>query len=140
MKFQQVIESILADVSRTYPFIDDINSSGDTPLEFITILRDVLTRLSDASVRLNPKKTRLGFLDAEILGRHVSHNSVSLTDDRKRTILGIPTFREFAQADALFSWSSPVFPAFRALLRYPCCATQRCHLWLHRLSVHASPR
>ena len=90
MKFQQIIESILADVSRTYPFIDDINSSGDTPREFLTILRDVLTRLSDAGVRLNPKKTRLGFLDAEILGRHVSHNSVSLTDDRKRTILGIP--------------------------------------------------
>jgi len=90
MKFQQLIESILSGVPNVYPYIDDINIGADTPEELLSTLKEVFLRLLRANIHCNPKKTKLGFMHVNVLGRVVSQNKIGLTEERTKAVLAIP--------------------------------------------------
>ena len=77
--FQRVMQRVLADLEwrSCFVFLDDILVVSKTFEEHLSRLREVLTRLRDAGLRLKPKKCNLLRDKVPFLGHVISRDGIS---------------------------------------------------------------
>ena len=82
------LEGLLYGVCELY--LDDIIIHGQTEEEFATNLRDVLTRLQERGITVNPAKCRLGVPEVEYVGHVISETGLTMSDSKKQKVLDFP--------------------------------------------------
>ena len=75
---------------RVEVYIDDILTHGNSEEEFLCNLRLVFERLKAARLRLNPSKCILGVRTIEFLGRVLSQDGITISEERKLAVASIP--------------------------------------------------
>lgn len=67
-------------------FVDDVLVFSKNPEEHIQHLTEVVRRLSDANLTVNPAKALFAAREITFLGHRVSHNSLKIDSDRTKAI------------------------------------------------------
>ena len=77
--FQRLMESVLAKIAREkcLVYLDDVLVMGSTLEEHLSNLREVLTRLAEAGLKLKPSKCKLVHKKVEYLGYVVSSSGIA---------------------------------------------------------------
>ena len=75
--FQRLMDKILGGLPFAFVYVDDILVASPDPATHVVHLRQVLSRLRDAGMVINPKKCELGKSFIEILGHLVSSAGIS---------------------------------------------------------------
>ena len=88
--FQSVIEQVVATVPRTQPYLDDIVVTGTTTEEHLKNLRECLSRMRRAGVRLRREKCHFMQDEIEHLGHIVDHRGVRVNPDKAAAIRAAP--------------------------------------------------
>ena len=91
--FQRLMETVLSGLARDKCFIylDDVLVVGKTFEEHTNNLREVLTRLQEAGLRLKPSKCHLAKSKVTYLGYVVSKECVTVDPDKVAAIQKFPT-------------------------------------------------
>ena len=71
-------------------YLDDIFIYAVTYVEFIKLLREVLSVLAKHKLRLKAAKCEIGMPEICILGHWVSASGVRMGEDRKAAVLAMP--------------------------------------------------
>ena len=93
--FQRFIDQVLRGLSFCYAYIDDLLIASTSPAEHETHLRQVLQRLSDHGIVINPSKCVLGVTELDFLGHQVSPRGIYPLEEKVRAI------REFPQPTSI---------------------------------------
>jgi transposase InsO family protein len=72
-------------------YMDDVLIHSPTKEGLCKLLRSVLELLRARGLKLNKKKCLLGVDKVEFLGHTVSENGIAVSEDRKKSLLDIPT-------------------------------------------------
>ncbi|KAK3740332.1 hypothetical protein QZH41_000887 [Actinostola sp. cb2023] len=90
--FERFIEKVLAGLpwEVCLAYLDDIIVHADTFEAEIVRLRDVMERLRNAGVKLNPKKCRLFQQSVYFLGHVVSADGISTDPEKNRAVMDWP--------------------------------------------------
>ena len=95
--FQRIMESILQGLPNVSVYIDDILVTGKTPLEHLSNLDTVLTRLEQAGLRLKRKKCVFLLPVVEYLGYKISAQGIQPTEEKVNAIREAPTPQDVSQ-------------------------------------------
>ena len=117
--YQQFMEEVLEGISDVMAYLDDVIYSSDTWEEHLQTLDEAFARLAKNKVYLHPLKCEWGVQEIEYLGVKVSHNKISIADDKVAALnaytpptdfKGVRRFLGFAQYLAHFipNYSSKV--------------------------------
>ena len=71
-------------------YIDDIIIYGTTEEEFLDNLRAVLERLDERGITVNPAKCKFGVESVEYVGHVVSHDGLTMSEEKKAKVLDFP--------------------------------------------------
>ena len=93
--FQRFIDQVLRGLSFCYAYIDDLLIASTSLAEHETHLRQVLQRLSDHGIVINPSKCVLGVTELDFLGHQVSPRGIYPLEEKVRAI------REFPQPTSI---------------------------------------
>ena len=88
--FQRVIDILLQGIPGVVAYLDDILVTGPSDTEHLEFLKEVLTRLEKAGLRLNRKKCQFLTLEATYLGYHIDNEGLHPTDDKLRAVEAAP--------------------------------------------------
>ena len=80
--FQREMETLLAGVPHTAVFLDDLCVTGGSPAEHLLNVREVLTRLSDAGLKVNLSKTTWLAREVHYLGHRISAAGIQPSDEK----------------------------------------------------------
>ena len=117
--YQQFMEEVLEGVADVMAYLDDVIYASDTWEEHLQTLDEAFARLAKNKVYLHPLKCEWGVQEIEYLGVKVSHNKISIADDKVAALSaytpptdfkGVRRFLGFAQYLAHFipNYSSKV--------------------------------
>ena len=117
--YQQFMEEVLEGIDDVMAYLDDVIYASDTWEEHLKTLDEAFARLAEHKVYLHPLKCEWGVLEIEYLGVKVSHNKISIADDKVAALnaytpptdfKGVRRFLGFAQYLAHFipNYSSKV--------------------------------
>ena len=95
--FQRTMETLLAGIPGTCVFLDDVVCSGKTLQEHNLALREVLSRIRGAGLRLNKDKCVFGVSKVVYLGHQISGKGVEPTDDKVTAIANAPEPRNVSE-------------------------------------------
>ncbi|XP_043216459.1 uncharacterized protein K02A2.6-like isoform X6 [Amphibalanus amphitrite] len=98
--FQRIMTSLLAGIPHVTVFLDDVLVGGRDVAEHDRALREVLSRMSSAGLRLNKKKCSLRVPDVTYLGYRISGSGVHPTSEKQRAILEAPAPADVSQLRA----------------------------------------
>lgn len=87
--FQSCMASLLGDLQGVVVFVDDVIVAANSKAEMLSRLREVLTRLKDANLKLKREKCVFGAASVKYLGFQLSGEGVRIDDDRRRALKGI---------------------------------------------------
>ena len=90
--YQQQISNALEGLlyKRCEVYIDDIIIYGTTEEEFLDNLRAVLERLDERGITVNPAKCKFGVKSVEYVGHVVSHEGLTMSEEKKAKVLDFP--------------------------------------------------
>ena len=88
--FQRVIDSLLQGVPGVVAYLDDILVTGFSDTEHLESLKEVLTRLEKAGLRLNRKKCQFLASEVTYLGYRIDSEGLHPTDDKLRAVQAAP--------------------------------------------------
>ena len=88
--FQRFIDQVLRGLPFSYAYLDDLLIASATPEEHQQHLRQVLTRLQEHGIFINPAKSVLGVSDLEFLGHHVDSTGTRPLDSKVDAIRHFP--------------------------------------------------
>ena len=91
------METLLAGIPGTCVFLDDVVCSGKTLQEHNLALREVLSRIRGAGLRLNKDKCVFGVSKVVYLGHQISGKGVEPTDDKVTAITNAPEPRNVSE-------------------------------------------
>jgi len=80
--FQRLMAKVLGDLPYAFTYLDDVLIYSDDPEEHLKHLREVLSRIRQAGLRLNSEKCEFGKDEIEFLGFHVKDGKRSPTDEK----------------------------------------------------------
>ena len=117
--YQQFMEEVLEGIDDVMAYLDDVIYASDTWEEHLKTLDEAFARLAANKVYLHPLKCEWGVTEIEYLGVKVSHNKLSIADDKLAALKaysaptdfkGVRRFLGFAQYLAHFipNYSSKV--------------------------------
>lgn len=89
--FQRLVSKVLGGVSNCRAYLDDIVVHSDDWVSHMTTVREVFTRLSDASLTLNLTKCEFGKGTVPYLGQQVGRGQVRPVDAKISAIAACPT-------------------------------------------------
>lgn len=81
-RFQRLIDGLLGHIAGVVVLLDDVLVTGRTREEHDKRLREVLHKLSDAGLRINPSKSRFRAAEVRYLGHVVSAEGIKPLPDR----------------------------------------------------------
>ncbi|XP_043197488.1 uncharacterized protein K02A2.6-like [Amphibalanus amphitrite] len=87
---QRYMESLLAGIPHTVVFLDDVCITGKNQEEHLSNLEEVLRRLHDAGLRLNPKKCSWFQSEVQYLGFKVDSQGIHATEEKLKAIKEAP--------------------------------------------------
>ena len=88
--FQRFIDQVLRGLTFCYAYIDDLLIASASPEEHKTHLRQVLQRLSDQGMVMNPAKCVLGVPELDFLGHRVSAQGIQPLEGKVSVIRDFP--------------------------------------------------
>ena len=88
--FQRFIDQVLRGLSFCYAYIDDLLIASTSPKEHQEHLCQVLQRLSDHGIVINPSKCMFGVTELDFLGHRVNAQGIQPLEDRVRAIKEFP--------------------------------------------------
>ena len=88
--FQRFIDQVLRGLPFCYAYIDDLLVAGKSLEEHKEHLRQVLERLSDHGIIINPSKCSFGVAELDFLGHRVSTDGIQPLQERVRAIQEFP--------------------------------------------------
>ena len=80
--YMRLMDETLAGVPRTTTFVDDVNSGHLSAAAIPSDLHEVLMRLEASSLKLKPRKCRIGYAEVEFVGHMVSAKGISTHEDK----------------------------------------------------------
>ena len=80
--FQRFIDQVLRGLHCTYAYIDDVLIFSQTAEEHVNHVRQVLQRLHDHGVVINPAKCQFGAAELDILGHRVNSSGIYPLEER----------------------------------------------------------
>ena len=83
-----VLEGLLYEICEVY--IDDIIIFGTTEDEFARNLEQVLRRLNEKGVTVNPAKCKFGMTEVEYVGHTISREGLNMSPEKKQKVLDFP--------------------------------------------------
>ena len=89
--FQRCMDRVITGVPRCVAYLDDIVVSGTTPDEHNVNLEMLLTKLSDAGVRLRAEKCEFSMDSIEYLGHRIDDAGLHPLEDKVADILDAPS-------------------------------------------------
>ena len=115
--FQRLMETVLHGLARDkcFVYLDDVLVVGKTFEEHTNNLREVLTRLREAGLRLKPSKCHLAKARVTYLGYVVSREGIVADPDKVAAVQGFPTpttVRELRSFLGLASYYRRFIPGF----------------------------
>lgn len=117
----RLLDIVLGDLKfrNTYVYFDDIIVfSNGTLQDHLSKLREVLTRLQNAGLTVNPNKLTIASKKIEFLGHIFSEGTVTFDQERIRPILELPppkTPKQVARLVGLMAYYSRFVPNFSTL-------------------------
>lgn len=88
--FQQYMDRLFADISELRKYIDDLVMGTHTMEEHLLVLRKVFTRVREANLKLNVKKSHFLEDTIEMFGFDVSYNSIAPAKERAKAMKEYP--------------------------------------------------
>ena len=88
--FQRFIDQVLRGLHFCYAYIDDLLIASTSPEEHQAHLRQVLQRLSEHGMVINPAKCVLGVPELDFLGHRVSAQGIQPLEEKVRAIRDFP--------------------------------------------------
>lgn len=88
--FQRLVNTVLSGVKKYEAYLDDIVVYSSTWTEHMSTMREVFTRLRDASLTLNLAKCEFGKADVTYLGKKVGQGEVRPLAAKMQAILDFP--------------------------------------------------
>ena len=106
--FQWLMETVLSGLIRKVclDYLDDIIVTGRTFSEHIDNLREVLTRLREAGLRLKPRKCFFAMREVEYLGYHVSGDGISADPAKVKAVEDFPRPQNLKQTRSFLGLAS----------------------------------
>ena len=89
--FQRVMDSLLKGIPGVVVYLDDILIMGSSEEEHLSSLKQVLTRLQDAGLRLNKKKCNFLVPSVTYLGYRIDSEGLHPTDEKLKAVQQAPT-------------------------------------------------
>ena len=89
--FQRFIDQVLRGLPCCYAYIDDLLIASNSPEEHKEHLRQVLDRLSEHGIIINPSKCELGVKELNFLGHRVNSQGIQPLPDRVKAVADFPT-------------------------------------------------
>ena len=80
--YMRLMDETMAGVPRTTPFVDDVNRGHLSVAAIPSDLHEVLTRLEASSLKLKPRKCRIGYAEVEFVGHKISAKGISTHEDK----------------------------------------------------------
>ena len=80
--YQQFMEEVLEGINDVTAYLDDVIYASNTWEEHLQTLDEAFARLAKNKVYLHPLKCEWGVTEIEYLGMKVSHNRISIADDK----------------------------------------------------------
>ena len=88
--FQRFIDQVLHGLPFIYAYIDDLLIASASPEEHLLHLRQVLQRLNDHGIIINPAKCIFGASELDFLGHRVTSRGICPLDDKVQVIRNFP--------------------------------------------------
>ena len=88
--FQRVMDTILAGVSKTICYIDDILVAGIDEQDHLNVLSNVFDRLSTAGFKLNQKKCQFNKSSVTYLGHVIDGDGLHPTNEKLKAVQDAP--------------------------------------------------
>ena len=89
--FQRFIDQVLRGLPYCYAYIDDLLVASDSPEQHQQHLRQVLQRLSEHGIIINPSKCEFGVTELDFLGHRVSSQGIQPLQERVKAVKDFPT-------------------------------------------------
>ena len=84
--FQRVMDTLLQGIDEVVVYLDDILITGSSDAEHLTSLKEVLTRLEKAGLRLNQKKCQFLAPSVTYLGYRIDSEGLHPTEDKLKAV------------------------------------------------------
>ena len=113
------IDQVLRGLPFCYAYIDDLLIASSSPEEHMSHLRQVLQRLSEHGIVLNPAKSVLGVPHLDFLGHRVDAQGISPLDEKVRVIRDFPrpnSLRQLREFLGLINFYHRFIPNCAAIL------------------------
>ena len=88
--FQRVMDSLLKGIPGVVVYLDDILITGPSEEEHLSSLKQVLTRLQGAGLRLNKKKCNFLVPSVTYLGYRIDSEGLHPTDEKLKAVQQVP--------------------------------------------------
>ena len=88
--FQRFMTEVTNGMDRVFCYIDDLLVASPTEEQHLKDVEELLTRLRNYGIVINPDKCEFGMDELEYLGHHISKEGVRPTEDKVRVIRDIP--------------------------------------------------
>ena len=98
--FQRTMETILAGVPRVLVYLDDILVTGASQEEHMSNLKEVLSRLQDAGLRLRKDKYEFMVSSVKYLGHIIDANGLHPTPNKLKAVRNAPAPQNVTQLKA----------------------------------------
>ena len=118
--FQRFIDQVLRGLHCTYAYIDDVLIFSRTAEEHMTHVRQVLQRLHDHGVVINPAKCQFGAAELEFLGHRVNSSGIYPLEERVTAIRNFAcptTYRKLREFLGLVNFYHRFVPHCATLLQ-----------------------
>ncbi|XP_017881808.1 uncharacterized protein K02A2.6-like, partial [Ceratina calcarata] len=89
-EFQKLMEGVLAGISNTVAYLDNIYCTGKNRVEHLRVLNEVFDKLQASGLRVNKRKCKLFQAELDVLGFVISKNGVKKSPEKIRAMLESP--------------------------------------------------
>lgn len=116
--FQQLIDTMMAGASGTFPYMDDFIVGGENDDKHDQNLREALQRIQDYGFRLKLEKCSFGQREIEILGHIVNASGLRPSPEKIRMLQHVPSPADLQQLQAFLgavTWYSKFIPWLKDL-------------------------
>eukprot|EP00731_Ephydatia_muelleri_P007558 Em0003g1806a len=118
--FQRFIDQVLRGLHCTYVYIDDVLIFSQTAEEHVNHVRQVLQRLHDHGVVINPAKCQFGTAELDFLGHRVNSSGIYPLEERVSAIRNFArptTYRKLCEFLGLVNFYHRFVPHCATLLQ-----------------------
>ena len=108
--FQRTMETILAGIPRVLVYLDDILVTGSSQEEHMSNLKEVLSRLQEAGLRLRKDRCEFMVSSVKYLGHIIDANELHPAPDKLKAVKNVPKPQNVTELKAYLTYYSRFLP------------------------------